>query len=116
MRAMWLAVAVLLAGAAQAAPAEPGCRTLLTDAVMDRCIGDRYDAQKALDAVMRRLLFNIPAADRAPLTAAERAWETYRDRACAWEAHGKSPDVRDACLVRLMRGRIKELTQIAVGP
>jgi uncharacterized protein YecT (DUF1311 family) len=106
----------LLAGtaAAQAAPAEMGCRTLLDDAVIARCVGDLHDTEAALTAVMRRLLLNVPPADRAPLRKAERVWRAYRDAQCAYETRGKGADAMEECLTALSKARIKQLTLIAV--
>lgn len=52
----------------------------------------------------------------AVLRAAQRAWITFRDQHCTWEAYGEArggsmePMVYSGCRTQLTRARIRELT------
>lgn len=78
---------------------------------------DLNDAYKGAMAVMKGYDADLPKAERgaeANLRAAQRAWVTFRDAACAAEGyamHGGSaaPLLIYGCLARLTRQRTEDL-------
>jgi uncharacterized protein YecT (DUF1311 family) len=100
---------IVSSGAASAAcPGE-------TQMEMNACAGLAYEqADKLLNQVYRKL-------DRtAELVAAQRAWITFRDAECtyqasAYEGGSMQPMVYAGCLQSLTEDRIEQLEQAAEG-
>ncbi|WP_460830278.1 lysozyme inhibitor LprI family protein [Lysobacter humi (ex Lee et al. 2017)] len=123
-------LAALVAAAAVAPPAgahEPTYRPSydrcidaaggVTAAMID-CMHAELDAQDArLNAGYRAASRALPAARRAALTRAQRAWVAWRDARCAFEL---DPDggsiariVANSCVLQLTTERATELEGIA---
>ena len=122
-------VALALAAALPAAAQEVDCQNAMSQMEMTFCAEqdwqradrDLNDAYKAAMAQMKSVDSNLPKAQQgaaAHLKAAQRAWVTFRDEACAAEGylmHGGSaePMVIYGCRANLTQQRAEGLWQLA---
>jgi uncharacterized protein YecT (DUF1311 family) len=123
---------VVLALALQGAPAraeEPDCRDTQSQLAMNVCAGIDFEhADADLNRVYREEIGAARLADReidrtsdqrptseVVLREAQRAWLTFRDAHCRYEAYGEArggsmePMVYSGCRARLTRERIAQL-------
>ncbi|RCS22196.1 DUF1311 domain-containing protein [Phyllobacterium salinisoli] len=110
------------------------CNNALTQAEMDSCASQAYEAADAeLNKVYKQVVAAMQAKDKAgpqangdsgsaleALRQAQRAWISYRDRQCelaGLEARGGTmePMLVSSCLARLTRSRTKQLKQILLS-
>ena len=118
----WMVVLLLLASPALAEDA-PNCKDPQDQNTMTQCAGlDFENADKALNEAWPKLKADAQANDEGTgkteyadaLLASQRAWITFRDAECTWQAmemHGGSgePMLLYGCKARLTEQRIKQL-------
>jgi uncharacterized protein YecT (DUF1311 family) len=115
---------ILIAGAAllfAAAPAKAdelkayGCHDALSQSDLNICADKDYRAaDAALNTAYRKAMDGLDENGRAPLKTAQRAWLTFRDAECKYEAapnEGGSiyPMIYSLCLARLTKARTAQL-------
>ena len=110
-----LALCIPLFAASEAWAAGPDCETTQNDADLLQCASHDFEnSQKRLDALVRQSLAALPAPARPLFDQAEKAWTSYRDAACIWNAYeiqtGTTSDlIRTTCLADLTAARVEEL-------
>lgn len=99
---------------AQSEPPVP-CEDLTTQRAMSACFGRQARQDQArLDALLKELSGVLPKSEFTRLTAVQKAWTSYRDLHCQWQAsffEGGSiqPTERSTCLSSVIWNRIDEL-------
>lgn len=96
------------------------CSRLTTQTELNECAGaNRASADAALNTLYRKLMAEeTDAAVKQRLTAAERAWITYRDKECAYQVGPQQdggsiwPMEMSNCLEQLTAARIAELSKL----
>jgi uncharacterized protein YecT (DUF1311 family) len=96
------------------------CSHLTTQMELNQCAGaNDASADAALNTLYRQLMAEeTDAAGKQRLTAAERAWISYRDKECAYQVgpqqEGGSiwPMEMSNCLEQLTAARIAELSKL----
>ncbi len=117
-----LACAVLITNASARAgeQGEPGSCTGSTPEMVDCLNAQRAHWGKQLTIAYQGLMKTVPAQQRGPLRAAERAWIKYRDANCDYYAAGEGTIARidsAECLRRMTEQRARELSGVnAPGP
>lgn len=122
-------MALMLGAALPAAAQEVDCQNAMAQAELTFCAEqdwqradrDLNDAYKAAMAQMKSIDVNLPKDQQGAaghLKAAQRAWVTFRDEACAaegYQMHGGSaePMVIYSCRASLTRERAAGLWQLA---
>lgn len=108
---------LLLAG--QVLAADPACDNATTQAAMNQCAQQAFEAASA-DYARRyaELAAQLPPDQRARLRRMQSAWLAYRTAACRYEAgpsNGGSAQgfVYWQCAARLTQARAAELAQLA---
>ena len=115
--------ALLLLSSPQANEPEVDCKDPMTQMAMNICAGRDYQkADRELNAVWKKASQRAKESDAAmgdgtqhrELLAAQRAWLTFRDAQCSFEANqyrGGSimPLIRSTCLTALTEARTKQL-------
>ena len=118
----WMVVLLLMASSGLADDA-PNCKDPQTQNDMTQCAAlDFEKADKALNEIWPKLKSDAQASDEGTskteygdaLLASQRAWITFRDAECTWQAmemHGGSgePMLLYGCKARLTNQRIKQL-------
>ena len=123
--------AILLLSSAQAA-AEPqvDCEDPMTQMAMNICAGRDYQAaDRELNAVWKDASARAKSVDaeigdgtqHRELLAAQRAWLTFRDAQCSFEANqyrGGSimPLIQSSCLTALTKARTEQLREYLEFP
>lgn len=112
-----------LAGAPARAADELDCHDWgnksLNQHEMNMCAHQDYKAaDRALNTAYRALTAKIDAVAKVLLVEAQRAWITFRDKECKYEAaenEGGSiyPMIYSGCLARLTNVRTRELKELA---
>ncbi|GAB5347365.1 lysozyme inhibitor LprI family protein [Alteriqipengyuania sp. 357] len=122
--------ALALLASAQAAEPKVDCDNAMTQMAMNICAGREYQASdRELNAVWKKAASRAKETDKAvgggtqhrELLAAQRAWLTYRDAHCSFEANqyrGGSimPLIRSTCLTALTEARTKQLREYLEFP
>ncbi len=97
------------------------CETTENDGELLQCAGrDLANNQKRLDDLVSQTLAALPVPARPLFDQANKAWVSYRDAACQWNAYdmnsGKSlPLIRATCLADLTSARVEEM-ESGLGP
>ena len=118
-------LALTLTALAFAAPAlaqNIDCKDAITQMEMNICAGKDYQAaDKRLNKVYGKLLAASDDKDKELLRKAERAWITFRDTQCEYQASGSSggsihPMELAGCYEALTDARTKQLEQLIDCP
>jgi uncharacterized protein YecT (DUF1311 family) len=95
-----------------AAGAKDGCEGE-TQYEMNMCAGEKFEkANKAMNERYSELMKRLDRENRDKLRQAQRAWVSYRDKVCEFEANGLGsvrPTIFAGCLTMLTEGHIKYL-------
>ena len=127
---MILTALLLMQASAQAAEPQVDCQDPLTQMAMNICSGREYNAADLeLNAVWKKASARAKKWDaevgdgtqHRELLAAQRAWLTYRDAQCSFEANqyrGGSimPLIQATCLTALTKARTKQLREYLEFP
>ena len=122
--------ALLLLSSPQANEPEVDCKDPMTQMAMNVCAGREYQAaDRELNAVWKKASQRAKSVDKdvgdgtqhRELLAAQRAWLTFRDAQCSFEANqyrGGSimPLIRSTCLTALTEARTKQLREYLEFP
>jgi uncharacterized protein YecT (DUF1311 family) len=93
------------------------CRGL-TGAAMPLCSVKQYEvAEQELDRIYQQHLGGISTGEKQVLTAAQTAWQTYRDQGCAFEVYASRGGSAygsfiTACQLRVTKARTAELRRL----
>ena len=91
------------------------CGDLTNQSAMNECLGRQaLQDQAKLDALLKELSGALDKSEYSRLTAVQKAWTSYRDTHCQWQAsffEGGSiqPTERSTCLSSVIWNRIDEL-------
>lgn len=127
---MILTALLLIQASAQAAQPQVDCENAMTQMDMNICAGREYQAaDRELNAVWKKASQRAKSVDKdvgdgtqhRELLAAQRAWLTFRDAQCSFEANqyrGGSimPLIRSTCLTALTEARTKQLREYLEFP
>ena len=119
----WLAVMIILVAVPAHADEALDCKDPKDQSSMTQCAAQDFEtADQALNQIWPKLKADAEASDRDTgkteyadaLLASQRAWLSFRDAECAWQAmemHGGSgePMLLYGCQARLTQQRIKQL-------
>jgi len=122
--------ALALLASAQTAEPQVDCDNAMTQMAMNICAGRDYQkADRELNAVWKKAAARAKETDESvgggtqhrELLAAQRAWLTFRDAHCSFEANqyrGGSimPLIRSTCLTALTEARTKQLREYLEFP
>ena len=122
--------ALMLLSSPQAAEPQVDCEEPITQMAMNICAGREYQAvDRELNAVWKKASQRAKSTDadigdgtqHRELLAAQRAWLTFRDAHCSFEANqyrGGSimPLIRSTCLTALTEARTKQLREYLEFP
>lgn len=122
--------ALLLLSSAQAAEPQVDCEDPMTQMAMNICSGRDYKAaDRELNAVWKKASARAKEWDaevgdgtqHRELLAAQRAWLTFRDAQCSFEANqyrGGSimPLIQSTCLTTLTKARTEQLREYLEFP
>lgn len=92
------------------------CDILVSPREMLECYGQQFkNANRELDDLLQRLNKVLNAKEQKAVKEAQAAWVTYRDAHCRsislpYSPGSITPAVRAACLAKLTRQRVKELS------
>lgn len=91
------------------------CADLMSQHEMNRCAADEHKkADAELNKVYQQLLPKLEGEQKEKLKVAQRAWLTFRDAHCEYEAFAfdggsMQPLIRFSCLEAVTRERTKQL-------
>ncbi|MDX7901349.1 lysozyme inhibitor LprI family protein [Aeromonas media] len=114
--------ALLLLLATTAAQAEQDCTAPVTQTDMNICAFQDYQrADARLNAAYKKRVATLDKAQLDRLRTAQRAWITFRDAQCRYEAGvyeggSMAPLVHSSCLTKLTEQRTKDLISLEDQP
>lgn len=102
--------------------ASEDCRDPVIQSAMNICALQEYkQADAALNAAYQQLVTRLDKAQLGRLKGAQRAWITFRDAQCRYEAGvyeggSMAPLVHSSCLTQLTQQRTKDLNALLDQP